>query len=91
MSLYPEPARLETVHFYAALECRGVWLRDDGDETHEVGADHTIVIPPNVPHGFTAVGDAPARIIGFFPAQDPFARTHFLEGGPPGNPVERES
>ena len=23
-----------------------------GDETHEVGADHTIVVPPNVPHGF---------------------------------------
>ena len=30
-----------------------------GDETHEVGADHTIVVPPNVPHGFTAVGDGP--------------------------------
>ena len=28
-----------------------------GDETHEVGADHTVVVPPNVPHGFTAIGD----------------------------------
>ena len=54
-----------------------------GDETHEVGADHTIVVPPNVPHGFTAIGDGPATIIGMFPAKDPFLRTKFLEGGPP--------
>ncbi len=54
-----------------------------GDETHEVESDHTIVIPPGVPHGFEAIGDAPARILGFFPAQDPFLRTVFLEGGPP--------
>ena len=32
-----------------------------GDETHEVGADHTIVVPPNVPHGFTAIGDGLAQ------------------------------
>ena len=54
-----------------------------GDETQEVGADHTIVVPPNVPHGFTAIGDGPATIIGMFPAKDPFLRTRFLEGGPP--------
>ncbi|MXY45879.1 MAG: cupin domain-containing protein, partial [Chloroflexi bacterium] len=38
-----------------------------GDETHEVGADHTVVVPPNVPHGVTALGDGPAKIIGMFP------------------------
>lgn len=54
-----------------------------GDETREVGAEHTVVVPPAVPHGFEAVGDAPARILGFFPAKDPFLRTRFLEGGPP--------
>ena len=52
------------------------------DEIHQVGPDHTIVVPPNVPHGFTIVGDSDARILGFFPIQDPFHHTHYLEGGP---------
>ena len=56
-----------------------------GDETHDVGAEHTIVVPPGAPHGFEAIGDAPARILGFFPAQDPFLRTHYLEGAPPAS------
>ena len=55
-----------------------------GDESHEVGAEHTVVVPPGAPHGFEAIGDEPARILGFFPAKDPFLRTRFLEGGPPG-------
>jgi quercetin dioxygenase-like cupin family protein len=53
------------------------------DDVFTVGADHTIVVPPNVPHGFTIVGDSDARILGFFPIQDPFDHTQFLEGGPP--------
>ena len=52
------------------------------DEIHQVGPDHTIVVPPNVPHGFTIVGDSDARILGFFPIQDPFHHTHYLKGGP---------
>ena len=52
------------------------------DEVFQVGANHTIVVPPNVPHGFTIVGDSDARILGFFPLQDPFNHTHYLEGGP---------
>ena len=59
-----------------------------GDDSHDVGADHTIVVPPGVPHGFEAIGEAPARILGFFPAQEPFRRTRFLEGGPPA--IHRE-
>ena len=59
-----------------------------GDETLDVGADHTIVVPPGQPHGFEAVGDAPARIVGVFPAKDPFLRTKFLEGGPPAAHTE---
>ena len=53
-----------------------------GDEVHRVGRDHTLVVPPNVPHGFTSVGPGDARILGFFPIPDPFAHTHYLEGGP---------
>lgn len=56
-----------------------------GDEYTDVGADHTIVVPPGVPHGFEATGESPARILGFFPAKDPFLRTHYLEGGPPAS------
>ena len=55
-------------------------------QVHEVGPDHTIVVPPDVPHGFTIVGDSDARIITFFPVQDPFNRTEYLEGGPAGAP-----
>ena len=54
-----------------------------GDDVVTVGADHTVVIPPNVPHGFKSVGPGDARIIAFFPIQDPFNHTHYLEGAPP--------
>ena len=54
-----------------------------GDESHDADADHTVVVPPGVPHGFEAVGDSPARVLVFFPSKDPFLRTKFLEGGPP--------
>ncbi len=40
------------------------------------------MVPPNVPHGFTSVGPGDARILGFFPIQDPFDHTTYLEGGP---------
>ena len=42
-----------------------------GDESHDAGADHTIVVPPGVPHGFEAVGSSPARVLVFFPGQGP--------------------
>ena len=54
-----------------------------GDEVGNVGADHTLVIPPNTPHGFTSVGPGDARIMAFFPISDPFDHTTFLEGEPP--------
>ena len=55
-----------------------------GDEVHEVGHDHTLVIPPNVPHGFTIVGTEPARLLTFFPVPAPFDSTTYLEGTHPG-------
>ena len=54
-----------------------------GEEVQKVGPDHTLVIPPNVPHGFTNVGPGDARLMGFFPVPDPFAHTTYLEGQPP--------
>ena len=54
-----------------------------GDEVRVVGADHTLVVPPNVPHAFTSVGPGAARILGFFPIPDPFDHTAYLEGAPP--------
>ena len=54
-----------------------------GDQVQKVGADHTLVVPPGVPHGFTSTGPGSARIITFFPVQNPFERTTFLEGSPP--------
>ena len=55
-----------------------------GDADADVSADQTMVIPPNVPHGFTNEGTEEARILTFFPVQRPFEQTRFLEGGPPG-------
>ena len=54
-----------------------------GDQVHHVGADHTLVIPPNEPHAFTNLGPGSARILGFFPSSNPFDGTTFLEGVPP--------
>lgn len=55
-----------------------------GDDVVTVGRDHTLIIPPNVPHGFSVAGEKEARILTFFPISDPFDHTTFLEGGPPG-------
>jgi|ETNmetMinimDraft_35_1059890.scaffolds.fasta_scaffold232331_1 uncharacterized cupin superfamily protein len=54
-----------------------------GDETHRIGPDHTPVVPPDVPHGFTNVGPEPAKLLAFFPVSEPFDQTTFLEGEPP--------
>ena len=54
-----------------------------GDDVQNVGPNHTIVIPPHIPHGFTSVGPGEARIISFFPIPDPFDHTAYIEGVPP--------
>ena len=54
-----------------------------GDDIQEVGANHTLVIPPNVPHAFKSIGPGDARIVTFFPVPDPFNHTTYLEGVPP--------
>ena len=56
-----------------------------GDEVQRVEADQTLVIPPNIPHGFTCVGPTEARLMTFFPVPDPFDHTSYLEGGPPAS------
>lgn len=54
-----------------------------GDEVHTVSADHTLVIPPNTPHGFRSVGPGDARLLVFFPTSDPWSDTKFHDGTPP--------
>ena len=54
-----------------------------GAERRTVGADHTLVIPKGMPHGFTSVGPGTARILTFFPRRDGMQGTKYLEGGPP--------
>jgi len=49
-------------------------------ETYNVGASHTIIVPPNVPHKFTNIRECDVQILGFFPIQDPFNHTKYLEG-----------
>ncbi len=54
-----------------------------GDEISMVGADHTVGVPPNVPHSFKNAGPVVARILGVFPVNDPFDHTEYQEGAPP--------
>ncbi len=54
-----------------------------GDDVQQVGANHTLVIPPGAPHGFQSIGPGDARLVTFFPVSDPFNHTTYLEGVPP--------
>ena len=56
-----------------------------GDETRRAGPEHTVVVPPNVPHGFKSVGPGNARVLAYFPIPDPFDHTTYLEGQPPAS------
>ena len=56
-----------------------------GDVTQVVGPNHTLVIPPGAPHGFTNKGTADAKLLTYFPSQDPFSGTTYLEGVPPAS------
>lgn len=59
-------------------------VRIDG-ETHQVGKDHTLVIPPGAEHGFRVVGEQTAHLLVFFPTLDPYSAEHtqYLEGSRP--------
>jgi quercetin dioxygenase-like cupin family protein len=57
-----------------------MWI---GDERCRVGAGHTVALPAGVPHGFTALGPGPARILAFLPQAGEAAATTYLDGGPP--------
>ena len=55
-----------------------------GNDVHVVDANHTVVVPPKVPHGFTVIGPEVARMMAFFPVANPMERTTYVEGTPPG-------
>jgi quercetin dioxygenase-like cupin family protein len=54
-------------------------------ETHTVGKNHTLVIPPGAEHGFKVVGDRTVEMMVFSPTLDPYSEehTHYLEGARP--------
>lgn len=54
-----------------------------GDEVHCVGPDHTVVVPPNVPHSFKCLGPGKTKMLTFFPVPYPFKRTTYLQGDLP--------
>jgi len=60
-----------------------------GAERRTVSDGTTISIPAGTPHGFTAVGPEPARIITFISRLGAFAATTYLEGGPPAGASEK--
>ena len=57
-----------------------MWI---GEERRRLGANHTVSLPAGVPHGFVAVGAAPARILAFLPQSGEAVATTYLDGGPP--------
>ncbi len=60
-----------------------------GDERRLVGPNHTISIPARTPHGFTVVGDVPARIVGFMNGQGAFLAATYLDGTPPAGAEQK--
>ena len=80
------PLHTHTIDELIVIEEGALEVRIDG-ETHLVGKDHTLVIPPGAEHGFKVVGDSPARLLVFFPALDPYSprHTHYLEGSRPAS------
>ena len=56
-----------------------------GNETTLVDANHTLVVPPNIPHAFRNLGPGEAKLLTFFPVRNPFDNTLFLEGLPPSS------
>jgi quercetin dioxygenase-like cupin family protein len=40
-------------------------------ETARVGADHTVIVPPETSHRFTSVGDEPLHILSRYPTIEP--------------------
>lgn len=56
-------------------------------ETHRVGKDHTLVIPPGAEHAFTVVGSEQAQLMVVFPDMDPYSPEHttYLEGSRPAS------
>jgi quercetin dioxygenase-like cupin family protein len=57
-----------------------MWI---GDERRLVGPNHTVALPAGVPHGFTAVGPGPTRILAFLPQSGEAVATTYLDGEPP--------
>lgn len=52
-------------------------------ETHTVGPDHTVAVPPGAEHAFTVTGEGEAHLLVFFPGLDPYSAEHtrYVEGG----------
>ena len=61
-------------------------VRIDG-ETHIVGKDHTLAIPPGAEHSFKVIGEGKAELLVFFPTLDPYSEehTHYMEGARPAS------
>jgi mannose-6-phosphate isomerase-like protein (cupin superfamily) len=54
-----------------------------GDETRIVTPNHVVAIPARTPHSFVALGERPARIVGFLPRQGAYVAAKYLGGEPP--------
>ncbi len=80
------PMHTHTVDELIVIMEGALEVRIDG-ETHRVGKDHTLVIPPGTAHGFKVVGDQEARLMVFFPTLDPSSGQHtkYLEGARPAS------
>ena len=64
---------------------RGTGVFQLGDATLTVDADATVLVPPEVVHGFHNPGPGQLTILGVFPVADPLTDrwTTYLEGTPP--------
>lgn len=59
-----------------------IWVKV-GDEEYNLGPDHTVIIPANVPHAWGNRGSEVANLLWAFAGPDPFSDATYLEGEAP--------
>ncbi len=76
------PSHTHTVE-ETMLVLEGTVWAEIGDERHEVGPNHTVIIPPHTPHAWGNSGPEPAKLLWAFAGADPFSDAAYLDGTPP--------
>ena len=76
------PSHTHTVE-ETMLVLEGTIWAQVGEQRHEVGPNHTVIIPPHTPHAWGNASEAQAKLLWAFAGPDPFSDATYLDGTPP--------